>query len=143
MRKALHVHMLIQLLGFAHPQDIFGNDVLPDIFVRLWYFVASISFRSTEAFARYLNEPSAMEKLQRLTLLPLTPKQRGMIGDQRVRDSISAQVKARGLDGPNAEAQPPKQMTYYTSTAHADRECTSSAWAAHAVEELASGTMSS
>ena len=28
MRKALHVHMLIQLLGFSHPQDLFANDVL-------------------------------------------------------------------------------------------------------------------
>ena len=40
MRKALHVHMLVQLLGFGHPQDLFGTDVLPDTFRRLWYVVA-------------------------------------------------------------------------------------------------------
>ena len=69
MRKALHLHMLIQLLGFAHPQDLFANDVLPDTFRRLWHFVASICFRSTEAFAAYTNEDAAMEKLASVPLL--------------------------------------------------------------------------
>ena len=55
------MHMLIQLLGFTHPQDLFATDVLPDTFRRLWYFVASISFRSTEGFSNYLNEKVAME----------------------------------------------------------------------------------
>ena len=62
MRKALHIHMLIQLLGFMHPDDLFGRDYLQDTFRRLWYFVASISFRSTEGFANYLNSPAAMER---------------------------------------------------------------------------------
>ena len=60
-RKTLHTHMLVHLLGFAHPQDLMHDDVLPDIFRRVWYFVASISFRSTEAFANYLHHPSAMD----------------------------------------------------------------------------------
>ncbi len=42
MRKALHVHMLVYLLGFSHPQDLFGSsDLLTQTFRRLWYFVAS------------------------------------------------------------------------------------------------------
>ena len=36
MRKALHVHMLIQLLGFAHPEDIFREGCLHDVLKRLW-----------------------------------------------------------------------------------------------------------
>ena len=67
MRKALHEHMLIQLLGFAHPQDIFGNEVLPNIFVRLWYFVASISFRSRQHNAE-LHRLEALEWLLRSLL---------------------------------------------------------------------------
>ena len=78
MRKALHIHMLVQLLGFTHPADIFGADILPDVFHRLWYFVASKCFRSTEAFARYLNVDAAMAALQREPPLPLNKKQRGM-----------------------------------------------------------------
>ena len=53
--------MLVQLLGFAHPEDLFRGDLLPDIFRRLWYLVASISFRSTEAFVNYLTAPAAMD----------------------------------------------------------------------------------
>ena len=74
MRKALHVHMLVQRLGFGHPQDLSGTDVLPDTFRRLWYFVASICFRSTEAFAHYLADDAAMDKLASLPLLPLSKK---------------------------------------------------------------------
>ena len=59
MRKALHIHMLVYLVGFAHPDDIFSSNTLPDVFRRLWYFVASVSFRSTEGFAAYLKEPDA------------------------------------------------------------------------------------
>ena len=64
MWKALHLHMLVQLLGFSHPEDIFRGDVLPDVSRRFWYFVASISFGSSEAFADYLTTPSAMDALR-------------------------------------------------------------------------------
>ena len=87
MRKALHIHMLVQLLGFAHPDDIIGSEVLPVVFRRVWYDVASICFRSPEAFAQYLTEPAAMEALREQPFLPLTKKQRGMIGEARVREA--------------------------------------------------------
>ena len=80
MRKALHIHMLIQLLGFSHPRDLFSTSVLPDTFRRVWYFMASICFRSTEAFAHYTREDAAMHSLESKPLLPLTKKQQGMIG---------------------------------------------------------------
>ena len=47
MRKALHMHMLVQLVGFSHPGEIFCKKVLPDMFKRVWRFVASVCFRST------------------------------------------------------------------------------------------------
>ena len=31
MRKGLHVHMLIQVLVFAHPEDTFRSEGLPDV----------------------------------------------------------------------------------------------------------------
>ena len=64
VRKALHLRMLVQLHGFAHPSDIFGSGRLVDVFRRVWSFVASICFRSTEAFAAYTAEPAAMAALQ-------------------------------------------------------------------------------
>ena len=33
MRKALHVHMLVQLLGFSHPEDLFRGDSVINVFV--------------------------------------------------------------------------------------------------------------
>ena len=83
MRKALHIHMLVQILGFSHPEDILGEAVLPEVFRRLWYYVASVSFRSSEAFADYLGEEAATAALARAPLLPLTKKQRDMIGQQK------------------------------------------------------------
>ena len=83
MRKALHIHMLVQILGFTHPEDILGEAVLPEVFRRLWYYVASVSFRSSEAFADYLGEEAATAALARAPLLPLTKKQRDMIGQQK------------------------------------------------------------
>ena len=32
-RKTLHIHMLVQLLGFAYPSDILRDDALPDVCV--------------------------------------------------------------------------------------------------------------
>ena len=87
--------MLIQLLGFSHPQDVFQTNIIPDTFRRLWYFVASISFRSTEGYANYLHTDAAMEELRSQPLLPMTPKQRGMVGDDRVRETQKAQLSTK------------------------------------------------
>ena len=140
MRKALHVHMLIQLLGFSHPQDLFGTDILPDTFRRVWYFVASICFRSTEAFAHYMNEESAMEKLASLPLLPLTKKQRGMIGEARVRQSLEAQMAARGVNEASGFPNVAPQSLHFTSGIHANGSLSSGAWATHVTEEVATST---
>ena len=67
----LHMHVLIQLHGFAHPEDLFGRRTLTDTVRRVWHFVASICFRSTEAFAAYLGEDAAMDALQVQPLLSL------------------------------------------------------------------------
>ena len=91
------MHMLVQLLGVARPCDLLREDVQLDVFRRMWYFVASICFRSTEAYARYLHHPEAMESVRREPLLPLTAKQRGMIGESRVSASVRAQLLAREL----------------------------------------------
>jgi hypothetical protein len=138
MRKALHIHMLIQLLGFAHPQDILGKNGVPDTFRRLWHYVASVCFRSTEAFATYLHEPAATEQLATLPLLPLTPKQRGMIGDARVHATLKAQLEARGITRDPASSVPPPPRLHFTSEQHRDGATTTAAWAAKATTEAAS-----
>lgn len=141
MRKALHVHMLIQLLGFAHPQDLLANDVLPDTFRRLWHYVASVCFRSTEAFASHINDDAAMEKLAALPLLPLTPKQRGMLGEARVGASFKAQKEARGISqAADFQSATPKSL-HLPSKLHSNGTESSSSWAAQVTDEVASSAV--
>ena len=141
MRKALHIHMLVQLLGMSHPRDIFGNNVVEDTFRKVWYFVASISFRSSEAFARHLHTPAAMNTLAERELLPLTPKQRGMIGDDRVREAVAAQLEARGVTPTSHRPVRAPPMRYFTSDTHKNDTCSAEAWATHTTQEVLSGTM--
>ena len=42
LRKALHLHMLIQLHGFSHPRDLFTDGRFVARFREMWFFVASI-----------------------------------------------------------------------------------------------------
>ena len=79
--------MLVQLLGFAHPRDLFEAGGFADVFRRTWAFAASICFRSTEAYATHMGVPDAFEALHREPLLPITPKQRGMVGNDRSEES--------------------------------------------------------
>ena len=143
MRKSLHLHMLIQLHGFAHPRDLFRDGRFRERFRSMWYFVASICFRSTEAFAAYTEEPGAWETLAEEALLPITPKQRGMIGKSRVTESVKAYLVARGLtDVPQPKA-PPAKPVYYVPGIYADASVSSSAWAAYSTRELCSATRKS
>jgi hypothetical protein len=142
-RKALHIHMLVQLLGFSHPQDLLRDDLLPDIFRRVWYFVASICFRSTEAFAQYLETPSAMDALRKAPLLPLTAKQRGMLGESRVRSAVQAQLHSRGLTTLPNITDSKRKMSYFPSSLHANATVTAEAWAAKVVGDVAAATRKS
>ena len=85
MRKALHIHMLIQLHGFSHPRDLFADGQFVERCRRMWYFVASICFQSTEAYAEYTKEGSAFQVLRQEPLLSVTQKQRSMIGEVRTK----------------------------------------------------------
>eukprot|EP00973_Karenia_brevis_P049594 6881994-Karenia_brevis.AAC.1 len=95
MRKALHIHMLVQLHGFSHPSDLITSGKLADVFRRIWFFVASICFRSVEGFGSYLNERAAMDVLKVKPLLPVNTKQKNLIGENRAHEAIAAQKKAR------------------------------------------------
>eukprot|EP00959_Pyramimonas_sp_CCMP1952_P190601 3986297-Pyramimonas_sp.AAC.1 len=70
MRKALHIHMLVQILGFSHPDDIFKKNSFFDEFKRLYYYHASVMFRSQEAVAHHFAVPEAMRTTAGLPLFP-------------------------------------------------------------------------
>ena len=66
-----------------------------------------------------------------------------MIGDDRVRQSVAAQLGARGLDNMYPEAVPPKAMTYYASAAHKDAALSAGGWARKSTELIFSATKKS
>ena len=135
------MHMLIQLHGFAHPEDLFGKGTLIDTFRRVWHFVASICFRSTEAFAAYLGENAAMDALQTQPLIALSQKQRGMIGEARAREAIQAQLQARGMNvAPRVKPSRPL-FVHYTPAILASSRASSSAWARFASIDVLAGTL--
>ena len=123
--------MLVQLLGFAHPRDLFGSGNLIDIFRRVWSFVASICFRSQEAFAAHCGTPDAMQALRVAPLLPVTKKQKEMLGDQRAQQCEQAQLDARGLKEAVPEADLEKtEFPFWTPAHYGDRSLPASTWEA-------------
>ena len=82
-----------------------------------------------------------MQVLAKLPLLPLTQKQRGMIGEDRVRESLSAQLRARGVHEYPERSAAPRRVPFLTSTKHKDAGLSPCAWSSHAVEEIATATL--
>ena len=117
------------------------SEVLPDTFRRFWYFVASVCFRSTEGLAVYLNEDAAVQKLATLPLLPLSQKQRGMIGEARVRESFQAQKSARGISEAAEFRMERQQSLHFCSNVHSNSTRPASTWATHIVQDVASATV--
>ena len=140
LRKALHFHCMIQLFGFSHPRDLFRDGAFVERFRRMWYYVASIVFRSTEGYAAYTHEHAAFEALQQEPLLPITPKQRGMIGKERADQSIHAQLAARGLREVPEPSGPPAKPKYYVPKFYGNGSVDSSDWAAMSTHELCAST---
>ena len=125
MRKMLHLHMLVQLHGFSRPDDMFRRGGLQARITEVWRFVASICFRSTDAFVRFLHEDSAIRSTQLSALMPQNRKQRGMTGEAAVRTVVEAQLAARGLvddgsgDGIRPEPFLKPQLVQYMSQTYA------------------------
>ena len=140
LRKALHIHMLVQLVGFAHPEDLFKNDRLASTFRRLWYYVASVTFRSTEAFVNYLDTPAATAALATLPLLPLTKSQREKIGSARSAESNNAQTAARGLDVPPARSGDVPALPFFPGEYLGDTGMSSDDWGSRVATDTFSRT---
>ena len=140
MRKALHIHMLVQILGFAHPEDIFRDDMLPTVFRRLYWYQASVLFRSTEAFANYTNTSAGPEKLRQQPLMVLTKGQRVKVGGARVQQSNAAQMRGRGMSEPPSCNDKVLSFPFYPSRVSGDPDISGEAWAARCVEEIFSRT---
>ena len=132
--------MLIQLHGFSDPRELFADARFAERFRNMWYFAASICFRGTESYADYMAMDSAFEAMQREPLLPLTPKQRGMIGSDSAEESLQAQIRARRLIGVPKQTEAPRKPVYYMPDFYGDADVTASDRAAQSTRELCAAT---
>ena len=141
MRKTEHMHMLVHLLGFSHPEDFFRAGAFVERFRRVWAFCASISIQSQEGFARHCGTSAGMDALRGLPLVPLTAKQRKMLGSARVQEQIDAQLQARGVEAsPEETAEDFKSYVHWPAAAHRSATLSAEAWEAQAVRDVYRGT---
>eukprot|EP00973_Karenia_brevis_P085683 11886029-Karenia_brevis.AAC.1 len=87
-----------------------------------------------------LNEPAAMRELSQMPLLPLTAKQRGMIGETRAQEAEKAQLHARGIQALASDPKPLKRVSFFPSASCKDPNVTSSSWSSSALSEVFAGT---
>jgi len=143
MRWTEHLHMLIQLLGFTHPRDLFRGRAFADTFRAAWSFIASIVFESQEAFAAYLGTSAAMESLRNSSLMPVREKQQKVMGESRARACIDAQLQARGLLSAPAH-DPTSELKFgtWTPSFYASKAASAAEWEAFAVMDSNAGSQS-
>ena len=83
-----------------------------------------------------------MNALRSAPLVPVKPKQRTMLGEARARESIDAQLRARGLAA-EPEASEVINTPFHCWTPHhyGDRTLSASAWEARACQECNAGCL--
>ena len=72
--------------------------------------------------------------------MPLTQKQRGMIGERRCQEALRAQLEGRGMHEMPIDVPRSAKMSYVASEAHRNSSVDSETWSAHAVRSVAVGT---
>ena len=151
MRKSLHLHGLTNLIGFRTPERLrqkFENG-FDETVKKLWLWVASIHFESIEAFADACDVESATAELQKAPLIPITRKQKLLVGKDRARTSMLAQLHARGLsatDLPDAADDSQKRRRYkhipWQPSFYGQGENLSAAdWASAAVRDMSTASL--
>ena len=143
MRWTEHMHMLVQLLGFSHPRDFFQGGCFKDTFRHVWAFIASVVFESQEGFAAYLGTDSATASLQQCPVMEVHDKQQKMMGPERSRACVEAQLQGRGLD--IASAVPSSAETkfkHWIPAAYGDETLTAAQWETLAVRDSNDGSRS-
>lgn len=128
-RKVLHVHLLIHLHGFGHPHDLEQHADLRQALCRLWALAVSITCRSVESYADYLDDPAAMSELARLPKLPLTQMEKKKLHPALQSDTPKQQLLHRGLDSSVVLPERPLgHFTHYTKKDLGNLALTSADW---------------
>ena len=79
LRKSLHLHALMGLLGCRDLEELLLRADFAGTFVQLWQCVASVYFRSPEAFAAHCGSEEAMTALASEPFIPLKEAQKEVL----------------------------------------------------------------
>jgi hypothetical protein len=141
MRKALHGHGLLGVVGFTQPEVFFALPGLAEKIKRAWHYVASICFRSVEAFAAHMHEPVHVSAaLRTAPLMPVKKAQFDVIGPRRSAQVHAAQLVARGMAAKcPAQEQIKRPFTAWTPASLRDKDLSSGAWASLVVADVNAG----
>ena len=90
-----HMHALIHILGFHHPEDLFDRPDFHSTFGSIWGYFASVAFASPEGFARYTGSAAAMSAVNHSPVVPVTPKQWQLLGSHLAADVVARQKNVR------------------------------------------------
>lgn len=137
-----HLHMLVHLVGFSHPEDLFKDTNFFPNFVQIWQYIASVCFHSEESFARYCGSDAGLAELRRQPLIPVTNRQKELL-KHRASEVLTAQAHARGLSSATAAPPPPASIDWkaWPSSCHSSPSVGADAWARYAVAAANAGTM--
>ena len=75
LRKALHLHALLQAVGYDDPAQLFDTDDFERMFARVWRFNASSYFCAPEAFALFCGTRAAETAMSETPAVAFTAKQ--------------------------------------------------------------------
>ena len=99
LRKALHLHALLGVVGCRDLETLLLGSDIATTFVSVWQNVASVCFRSPEAFAAHCHSDAALQQLSTEELIPLTKTQKESVAPQYAHDCCVQQKIASWLPG--------------------------------------------
>jgi hypothetical protein len=158
-RWSLHLHLLLSILGFKHPEDL--RKLLTEDFAagvrQIWAWISTKYWCSPEGFASYLAEPAALDALRSAKLVPWKQARpsRGAVGQRellerkpcgvdRIAQTLECQLAARGIPEEEAGAERPRSRFQWTTPDfYRDEHLSSPEWAAKCSLDFNAGVIDS
>ena len=140
LRKSLHLHAVLGGLGFRDLDRLLQGSLrqIAELFVSVWKYVASVCFRSPEAYAASMPDDAGMPTLALEPLLDVKPQQERMIGPERAASSYAAQREARGIEDSTSKPDPdaPRPFESIAPKWIADKKLSGRQWGAKAARHF-------
>ncbi len=143
LRKALRLHMLVNLLGirdFARFKRLLQEDFHATV-RKLWLWIASVQHVSPEAYAHQLAGNDGRAVLSSMPLMQITKRQRDLLGNGRAEESIAAQKHARGMDAAAVAATAKTKFAPFMPGFYKQPTMQTTDWATASIKDTYAGAL--